>query len=134
MSVIPEPVEELNKQYWQFCAQEKLCFQRCLGCGLFRHIPRSMCAACNSMDWQWIESVGRGTIFSWTVTRAPLHPAFAAQVPYVLVIVEMDEGVRIISRLKNCEIEKLGLGLPVEVTFEQLAEHVFMPFFQLAQP
>jgi uncharacterized protein len=132
MRITPEPVEELNKQYWQFCAQEKLCFQRCKDCGLWRHIPRPMCAGCNSLDWQWVQSSGRGKIFSWTVTRAPLHPAFAAQVPYALVIVELEEGVRLISGLKNCDVDHLELGMPVEVVFERLAENIFMPYFELS--
>ena len=82
------------------------------------------------MEWEWAQSSGRGKIFSWTVTRAPLHTAFAAQVPYALVIVELEEGARMISGLRNCKLENIRLGLPVEVLFERVAENLAMPFFQ----
>ncbi|MBI3651798.1 MAG: OB-fold domain-containing protein [Acidobacteria bacterium] len=130
MKAIPEPVEALNKQYWRRCAEEKLCFQRCRGCGVWRHIPRAMCARCASMEWEWVQSTGRGKIFSWTVTHAPLHPLFAAEVPYALVLVELEEGVRMISGLRHCKLANLRLELPVEVVFERVAEDLAMPFFQ----
>src|SRR5262245_52023320 len=122
MRPIPEPLEELNKQYWAHCNEERLCFQCCASCGKWRHIPRPMCAACGSMDWEWKASSGRGKIFSWTVTRAPFHPMFAAFVPYAVLLVELEEGVRMISGLKNCSVEEIQLDMPVEVIFERISE------------
>jgi uncharacterized protein len=133
MKLIPEPLEELNKQYWQHCASRRLCFQRCRDCGLWRHIPRPMCSACQSMDWEWAESNGRGKVFSWTVTRTPFHPLLASLVPYAVLLVEMDEGVKLVSGIRNLPIEKLELGLPVEVVFEQVSEVMAMPYFQPLQ-
>ncbi len=130
MRPIPEPVEELNKQYWAHCNAERLCFQRCVVCGKWRHIPRPMCAACGSLDWEWKASTGRGKVFSWTVTRAPLHPAFAADVPYAVLLVELEEGVRMISGFRNGSVESIELDMPVEVIFERINEDVAMPFFQ----
>jgi uncharacterized OB-fold protein len=130
MRVIPEPVEELNKQYWQHCNKEMLCFQQCKDCSVWRHIPRPMCAQCNSMNWQWVQSSGRGSVFSYTVTRAPLHPAFAAQVPYAVLVVELEEGVRMVSGLRGLPVDEVKIGMPVEVVFERVAENVAMPFFQ----
>jgi uncharacterized protein len=82
------------------------------------------------MDWAWAESSGRGKIFSWTVTHAPLHPAFASQVPYAVLIVELDEGVKMFSGLRNLTPDKIALGLPVEVIFERVTEDIAMPYFQ----
>jgi uncharacterized OB-fold protein len=130
MKTTPEPVEELNKQYWTHCNEERLCFQQCLDCRRWRHIPRPMCAACGSMQWAWRESCGRGRVFSWTITRAPLHPAFAADVPYAVLLVELEEGVRMISGFRNGSIVAIELDMSVEVIFERLNEHVAMPFFQ----
>lgn len=84
------------------------------------------------MAWVWVESKGRGKIFSWTVTRAPLHLAFASQVPYAVVIVELDEGVKMVSGLRNLPLDKIEIGLPVEVMFERVAENMAMPYFQPA--
>ncbi|MEW6128459.1 MAG: OB-fold domain-containing protein [Acidobacteriota bacterium] len=126
----PEPVEELNKQYWSHCAAKRLCFQRCNDCGGWRHIPRPICAECGSTDWEWTASCGRGKVFSWTVTHAPLHMAFASQVPYAVIIVELEEGVRMLSGLKNCPVDEVELDMPVEVVFESLNETAAIPFFQ----
>jgi uncharacterized OB-fold protein len=133
MRPIPEPVEELNKQYWQHCAQMRLCFQRCKGCGVWRHIPRFMCAICNSMEWEWAESKGRGKVFSWTVTHTPFHAMLASMVPYAVLIVELDEGVKMVSGLRNLPIDKIELEMPVEVIFEQVSENMAIPYFQPLQ-
>jgi uncharacterized protein len=126
----PEPIEDLNKQFWQRCNEERLCFQQCSSCRKWRHIPRPMCSRCHSMDWQWAPSSGRGKIFSWTVTHAPLHPVFASQVPYAVIIVELDEGVKMFSGLRNLPPDKIEFGLPVEVIFERVTENIAMPYFQ----
>jgi uncharacterized protein len=133
IKVIPEPVEELNKQYWAHCNEGRLCLQQCKACGKWRHIPRPMCAACGSMDWEWKAASGRGRVFSWTVTRAPLHQAFADDLPYAVLLVELEEGVRMISGLRNGSLEAIELNMPVEVSFERINENVAMPFFQPRQ-
>ena len=130
MRPVPEPIEELNKQFWAYCGEEKLCFQRCRTCGKWRHLPRPMCAQCQSLDWQWDESSGRGKVYSWTVTRAPFHPAFADFVPYVVLVVEMDEGIRLVAGMKGQTVDDLQLGMAVEVVFERLSETVALPIFQ----
>src|SRR3546814_12553085 len=79
--------------YTTLCrSNRRLCFQQCTGCGRHRHVPRYMCPFCGSPDWEWQESAGRGKVFSWTVTWRAMHPAFADQLPYATVVVEMDEG------------------------------------------
>jgi uncharacterized OB-fold protein len=133
MRLVPEPIEELNKQYWQHCANRCLCFQRCKGCNAWRHIPRPMCASCNSMEWEWAESKGRGKVFSWTVTHAPFHKLLVSIVPYAVVIVQLDEGVKMVSGIRNLPIDKLELDLPVEVLFEQVSEEMVVPYFQPLQ-
>ncbi len=127
---LPEPVEELNKQYWAFCNEERLCFQHCVSCGNWQHIPRYLCARCGSDRLEWQQASGRGKVYSWTVTRAPLHPAFAASVPYAVLLVELAEGVRMISGLKGNSVDEIELDMPVEVIFERLTADTAMPFFQ----
>lgn len=85
------------------------------------------------MEWEWVESKGRGRIFSWTVTHAPFHPMLASMVPYAVLLVELDEGVRMVSGMKNLAIDGLVIGLPVEVIFEQVSENMAMPYFQPLQ-
>jgi uncharacterized OB-fold protein len=130
---IPKPVpdpEGLNEAWYRFCAQGELRFQRCTECGSWRHLPRVMCAACGSTEWEWVPSSGRGKIFSWTVTHQAMHPAFAGDVPYAVIVVELDEGVRMVSGLRGLEPAQLSLDLPVRVEFEPISDEIAMPYFR----
>lgn len=127
---LPKDPLGLNEDIYRFWAEERLCFQRCTGCDTWRHLPRYLCANCGSPDWEWVESSGRGKIFSWSVTYMPMHPAFAADVPYASVVVEMEEGVRMVSGTEGLPIEALALDLPVEVVFKRVANDMSLPFFR----
>lgn len=89
-----------------------------------------MCAICGSGRWQWTESAGRGRIYSWTITHQAMHPAFATQVPYAVVVVELDEGVRMVSALRGLPLAEIALDVPVEVTFETTEGGPVLPFFR----
>ncbi len=128
---LPDPGDALTEQFYSHCARGELRFQRCTSCGMWRHLPRFLCARCGSSDWSWERSSGRGRIFSWTVTHQPMHPAFAAEVPYVTVIVEMDEGVRLVSRLRDLAGAELVLDLPVLVDFEPVTGAIALPYFRV---
>ncbi len=132
-AAIPKPIpkpDRLNAEFYEHCAKEKLCFQRCNECRTWRHLPRSMCAKCGSTDWAWEESSGRGRIFSWTVTHQAIHPAFAGDVPFAVVVVELEEGVRMVSGLRDLPPEEISLDLPVEVEFERVSEQIALPYFR----
>ncbi len=126
---LPE-MEGLSKEFYGWCKQHELRFQRCTNCATWRHVPREMCAACGSWNWEWTKSSGRGTIFTWTVAARPMHPAFQADVPYAAVVVEMDEGVRLLSRVVDCAPEALRIGMPVEVVFEDVTPEITLPKFR----
>lgn len=131
---LPRPVPPLQgslaAEFYAHCHAERLCFQRCTACGAWRHLPRWMCAGCGSAEWTWEASSGRGRLHSWTVTHQPPHPAFAKDVPYVVAIVELDEGVRMVSALREVDTGELALGLPVEVVFERVSDSVALPCFR----
>ena len=127
---VPYSVDEINREFWKLCSTHILHFQQCKGCGHWRHLPRYMCSKCGSPDWHWAPSSGKGVIFSWTVVHQPMHPAFGGKTPYASIIVEMEEGVRIVSQIPDLPIEDLKLDLPVEVYFEARTEDVTLPFFK----
>jgi hypothetical protein len=129
---IPGSDDALTSAFYAHCAHGELRFQRCAGCGRWRHLPRILCANCASPEWSWERSSGRGRIFSWTIAHQPMHPAFAADVPYPLVIVEMEEGVRLVSGLRGPRALELDLDLPVEVEFERVSDQIALPFFHQA--
>ena len=131
----PEPKPEgLNADFFENCARGQLCFQRCDDCQAWRHQPRHLCAACGSAEWSWQASSGRGSIFSWTVTHQSPHPAFAAEAPFAIVVVEMDEGVRMVSRLRGIEPQAIELGQRVEVELERVTDEVALPYVRPLEP
>ena len=123
----------LTKEFYDWCRRGELRFQRCGDCGAWRHVPRPMCAGCGSSRWEWARASGRGTIFTWTVAARAMHPAFRAAVPYAPVVVEMAEGVRLLSQVIDCPPDQLAIGMPVEVVFEAVTPEITLPRFRRAR-
>jgi uncharacterized OB-fold protein len=127
----PRPLPDLDGPHGAFyraCAEAgRLVVQRCDACGLLRHPPRVLCAACASEAASFVPVSGRGRLFTWTVTHQATHPAFAAEVPYAVVVTELEEGPRIVSRVRDLSREALALDLPVQVELEEAAPGVWLP-------
>ena len=119
-------------EFYDYCKKHELRFQHCTNCSTWRHVPRDMCAKCGSFAWEWAKSSGKGKLFSWTTAMQPMLPQFADLVPYSPVVIEMDEGVRLVSWLTNVPPEELRLGLPVEVVFDDVTPEVTLPKFRKA--
>ncbi|MFI5398866.1 MAG: Zn-ribbon domain-containing OB-fold protein [Candidatus Binatia bacterium] len=127
----PLPATEgFAKEFYDWCKRRELRFQRCTDCGAWRHVPREMCAECGSWKWEWAKSSGRGKVFTWTVVARALHPAFQHDTPYAPVVVEMDEGVRLLSAVTDCTPDQLQIGMPVEVTFDDVTPEITLPRFR----
>ncbi len=130
-----KPLPELKghaKKFYDFCRKGELRFQRCSDCGTWRHVPREMCAECGSQAWTWERSSGKGTVFSWTVADRALHPEFVDDTPYAPTIVEMEEGVRLLTQIVDVEPDDLEIGMPVEVVFDAVTAKVTLPKFRRA--
>jgi uncharacterized OB-fold protein len=125
-------LEGLAGEFYAHCRRRELRFQRCGGCSAWRHVPREMCPRCGSWDWSWERSSGRGRVFTWTVVVRALHPAFTGDCPYAPVVVEMEEGVRILSHVVDCPPDALAIDMPVEVDFEERSPEVTLPVFRRA--
>ncbi len=115
--------------FWDGLKEHRLLIQRCASCGLLRHPPRPMCPACNSLDWDTVESSGRGTVHSFVM---PQHPKFPfMDYPYIVALIDLAEGVRIISNLIDIDPDDARIDMPVEVCFTEFAEdfvlHQFRP-------
>jgi uncharacterized OB-fold protein len=121
-----------SAEFYKFCAEHELRFQRCTGCGAWRHIPRDMCAKCGSFEWEWAKSSGRGTLFSWTTAMQPMMPQFADRIPYSPVIVELEEGVRMVTWLTDVKPDELKLGMRLEVVFDEVTPTITLPKFRRA--
>jgi hypothetical protein len=81
------------------------------------------------MNAEWVRVSGKGKVFSWTVTARAFYPGF--EVPYAVVIIELDEGVRMVSNVVDCKPEDLYIGMPVEVVFEDVTKEITLPKFKV---
>ncbi len=125
---VPHPTPE-SQPYWNGAAEGKLTLQRCVSCGKFRHYPQLVCENCYSLAVESVEASGRGAVHSWTVAHHAFYPAFKADLPYTLVIVDLEEGPRAMGRLDPSSQDRLRIGLPVGVRFERNEVGVALPVF-----
>lgn len=124
-------MEGLTKEFYGWCKEHQLRFQRCQQCGNWRHVPREMCDECNSFEWEWAESGGRGKVYTWFVARRALLEEFREDIPLIVAVIEMDEGVRLAANLVDCSPDELREELPVEVIYNDVTPEVTLPQFRL---
>ena len=122
--------EGLNGAFYAFLAGGELRLQRCTACGTWRHPPRIRCAQCGSGAVTWEPASGRGRIYSWTVTHRAVDPAFTP--PYAILVVELEEGPRVVGNLRGLEPSELVLDLPVVVEIEHASDAVGLLWFRPA--
>jgi uncharacterized protein len=120
---LPTPVG-LGAEWYAHLARGELSFQRCEACGAWRHPPRHLCPACGSEQWEWSRATRKGEIFSWTVTHQALHPAFADAVPYAVLVVELDEGVRVVCGPRDLDNGDFALALPVAIDIDRVNDEI----------
>ncbi|MDF3075020.1 MAG: hypothetical protein K0S54_2687 [Alphaproteobacteria bacterium] len=127
----PEPDPD-SRPYWDACRQHRLLLQHCADCDAPRFPPGPVCSNCGSARHLWKEASGKGRVFSWIVVRHPV-PAevFASEVPYVVALVELDEGVRLPSNIIDCAPEDVSANVPVQVTFDDVAPDLTLVKFRL---
>ncbi|MBI3743920.1 MAG: Zn-ribbon domain-containing OB-fold protein [Chloroflexi bacterium] len=135
MTTIPKPLpapDASTKFYWESAKRHKLAILRCKQCSTFIHPPRPMCRTCQSSDLAPFEVSGRGKVYTFTKTHYIYHPAFQPKVPYVVALVELDDdpSVRIVSNIVDCPADEVRIGMPVEVTFEDISPEVSLPQFR----
>lgn len=118
--------------FFEGARQGELRLQRCGECGRFRHPPKPACPACHSMRSSWERVSGRGRVWSYTVVHHSANPKLADRLPYDVVLVEPDEapGVHVLGNMVGCELERLVVGLAVEVAFEAVGEDLLLPVFR----
>lgn len=126
--LVPTPTPD-TQPYWDGLREHRLRLQRCADCGKVRHYPRPMCDACWSMNTEWIDAAGTGTVHSWTITHYPFHPGFKGDVPFTLLTVDLPEGVRMNAQARGIDAATLRIGLPVKVAYENVTDDLTLPVF-----
>jgi uncharacterized OB-fold protein len=127
MSRILPPETPLSAPWFAGCRDGRLRLQHCDACGQFQFYPRTLCAACGSRALAWRDSAGLGRIASFTVVRRAVAAAY--DTPFVAVLVDLDEGVRLMSTLVACDPGSVAIGDRVQAQFEHWSEDVVLPVF-----
>ncbi|WP_367322066.1 bifunctional MaoC family dehydratase N-terminal/OB-fold nucleic acid binding domain-containing protein [Streptomyces sp. HUAS ZL42] len=134
----PRPVVNRdNAGFWAGVRQHRLLIQRCADCGILRFPWLPGCNSCGSLDWDPLEACGEGTVFSYVVMHHPPFPAFTASDhgadaagPYAVALIELAEGVRMISNVVGVPYDKVRIGLPVRVEFRAYDDELVLPVFR----
>lgn len=130
MSDKPLPLIDAESQpYWDATRDGRLLIKRCADCGKAHHYPRELCPHCHSERVSWEDASGRATVYTYTIARRPAGPAFKADCPYVLALVELAEGPRMMTRLVDIAPEAVRIGMSVQLSFAQPAERIRLPCF-----
>jgi hypothetical protein len=125
------PVANLDTQaFWDGCGKGRLLLQRCASCDAWRHPPSPICPRCLSESHAWVPANGRGTVYTFVVVRETRGRGWDKMVPYVLAVVELDEGPHILTNLTGVVPEEVVIGMPVELTFAELDGTTKLPLFQ----
>ena len=113
----PRPAHTADTQFfWDGARAGKLLLQQCGSCRRLRHPPGPMCPACGALRWEAIEASGRGVVYSFTVIHHPQLPGF--EYPLVVALIELAEGVRLISNIVGVHPEGITIGMPVQAEFD----------------
>jgi hypothetical protein len=133
MTAPAKPLPQISPDmapFFEAAHRHELVVQRCTGCGALRFPARPICSRCLSREAEWVPASGRGTVFSFAIMHQAMHPGFAAEVPYAVVVIELDEGVRLLSNLVDCPTSDVRIGMPVEVVFDDVTPDVTLPKFR----
>jgi len=120
--------------FWDACRRRELRLQRCADCGRFRQPPSPGCAHCGSPRSEWPLLSGAGTVFSYTIVHHAAVPSLAADIPYNVVVVELDgaPGARLISNLLDVPAEEVAVGMRVALAWDEVREDLVLPRFRRA--
>jgi uncharacterized OB-fold protein len=119
-----------SKPFWDGARRGELLIQRCTSCGRWQFYPRLRCIHCGG-DALWVAASGAGRVYSYTVVHRAAHEALASAVPYVVALIDLAEGPRMMSRLR-VPPDDARIGLDVRVAFERISDEVTLPIFEAA--
>ena len=111
--------------FWDGVKAGKLLIQKCSGCGALRQPPGPMCPECHSLKWEAEEASGHGRVSAWILSRHPTQPDAN---PRIVALIELAEGVRMISNLQDIDVAEVIQGMPVEIFFAEIGGAVLPQF------
>lgn len=128
---LPEPTP-VSRPFWDAAREGRLLIQRSRRTGRAVFYPRAVSPFGPDDELEWFEASGRGTVYSYTVARRPTAPAWAEDGPYVIAIVELEEGAHMTSNIVECDPDRVRIGMPVEAVFEAVTPEFTLVKFRPA--
>ena len=130
LSLLPAPdIEGEWKPFWEGTARGELLIQRCTACHKTQFYPRAICTHCGG-EPEYIAASGYGAVHTFSIVRQNLAPPFKDMLPYVLAMIDLEEGVRMMTNIIDCEIDDVAIGLPVEVHIIEAKEGLWIPYWR----
>jgi len=123
-------ISEENKPFWDYMKQHEFRVQKCLGCGKLFYPPSMMCPHCHHMESEWVKLSGKAKVYSFIIVRQARHPAFAKEAPYVVAIIETEEGIRYTTNIIGCKPEEVYVDMPVDIVYEDVNDKITLPKFK----
>ena len=127
------PATEVTQPFWDATRDQRLLLQWCPTCDSPIFYPREACPGCLSLDLDWRPASGRGVVYALSIQHKPAFPGLAGRVPYAVALIDLDEGVRLMSNVVGCDVDDVVIGMPVEVTWEALSDGRNLPQFRPLQ-
>lgn len=128
---LPEPTE-LSRPFWEAANESRLILQRCDVCAHYRWTPQILCTHCQAEPFTWTEISGRGRLYSFTIVHRA--PTAGFEVPFVLAVVELEEGPLMLTQIVESPREALAVDAPVEIAFTRANDDINLYTFRLAEP
>lgn len=123
---VPVPTAD-SEVFWERCRAGELWLPRCRECGELNWFPRAMCRYCSGTDMEWVPMSGRATVYSFSVVDRPPSPDLPGR--YVLALVDLDEGVRMMTHIVGCDPAEASIGMRVSVRFQPVSDEISLPVF-----
>lgn len=119
-----------SRPFWEGCRRHELLIQHCKDCGANIFYPKLFCSSCLSPNLEWIRSSGRGRIYTFTTVYSYAPTQFANDVPYVIAVIRLEEGVQLMSNIVDGALEQVKCDMEVEVVFDDVTEDFTLPKFR----
>lgn len=123
------PVTEVTEEFWDATRDERLLVQWCRSCDVAIFYPREVCPTCLGTDLEWRESTGLATVYAVSVQHRPAFPGLAERVPYAVALVDLDDGIRMMTNVVGCEPGSVHVDQRVSVCWEALSDGRNLPVF-----
>jgi hypothetical protein len=125
---VPE-TQPWSDKFWEGTRQGELLIQVCKDCQSTIFYPRKFCPECWSGNLDWIQASGKATVFTFSTAYSMVEPKFMDELPYTIAYVDLEEGIRMMTRIVGCDPKDVTFGMPVEVVFHE-REGFFLPYFR----